>query len=153
VAHSSGVSCPKKLCGCAVHPFGPALAKRSINPHNRSRSLSRFRSSCTTRSFTVGEFRRIGSSFPSAKGFTIHPRSRPTKTRGGVLSPSANSKPAEQCATACGAFIVPHNRSLSGLNNAIRSFTSCTLVASKRFFTYAPYLWSARSPERHVLQV
>ena len=127
-----------------MHPAGPAAANRSINASNRSRSVVRSRSSRTTRSFIVGEFRRIGSSFLSAKGFTIHPKIRPTNTRGGVLSPSANSKPAEQCATACGAFIVPHNRSLSGLSNAIRFFTSCTLVASKRFFMYVPRLWSAR---------
>src|SRR5205814_8831253 len=59
---------------------------------------------------------------------------RPRNIRGGILSPNANSKPAEQCATACAAFILPHSRSLCGLSCAIRSLTSSTLVASKRFF-------------------
>lgn len=98
-----------------------------------------------TRSFAVGEFRRIGASFPSVIGFTIRPMILPKNIRGGILSPTAHSIAREQCASACGAVIVPHNRSLSGLSNAIRSFTSCTLVASKRFLMYSPHLWSGRS--------
>jgi hypothetical protein len=125
---------PKKLCGCVVYPSGPAAANRSINPHNRSRSLPRSRSSCTTRSFTVGEFRRIGSSLLNAIGFTIRPMIRPINIRGGHISPIAISIAAEQCASACAGFILPHIRSLSGLSCAIRSFTSSTFLASKRFF-------------------
>ena len=115
-------------------PRRTAAANRSISPHSRSRSVPKSRSSCTTKSCIVGEFRRIGSSSRSARGFTIHPMSRPMKTRGGVLSPNANSTPAEQCATACGAFILPHSRWLSGFNNAIRSFTSFHTCRFKEIF-------------------
>jgi hypothetical protein len=42
------------------------------------------------------------------------------------VSPSASSKPLEQCSTACGAFILPHCRPLSGRSRAMRCFTSST---------------------------
>jgi len=59
------------------------------------------------KTFTVGEFLRIGSSFPSTFGLNILPRMRPSNICGGSLSPNANSTPAEQCATACAALILP----------------------------------------------
>jgi hypothetical protein len=59
---------------------------------------------------------------------------RPSNSRGGILSPTANSIPRQQCSSACAGFISPHSRSLSGLSRAIRSFTSSTFDFSKRFF-------------------
>jgi hypothetical protein len=75
---------------------------------------------------------------PKGLGFTICPMIRPINMRGGILSPTAHSIPLEQCASAWAGFIFPHSRSLSGLSCAVRSFTSATLTASKRFFTSFP---------------
>ena len=54
--------------------------------------------------------------------------------RGGRDWPVAHSMAAEQCASACAGFILPHKRWLSGLSRAIRSFTSCVLAGSYRLF-------------------
>src|SRR5579859_7150941 len=86
-------------------------------------------------SFAVGEFLRIGSSSRSTMGFTNRPMILNGKAAlDGILSPTAHSKLAAQCATACAAFIVPHRCAVSGRNCAVRSLTSSTLAGSKRFF-------------------
>lgn len=77
--------------------------------------------------------------FPKRLRLIIAPRIRPINIRGGSLSPTANSKPAVQCAIACATFILPHSRLLSGLRCLSRSFTSSTVVASNRFFTLNPF--------------
>ena len=60
--------------------------------------------------------------------------SRPINARGGLISPAADCKLAEQCAMACAAFIFPHCRWLSGRSFATRAFTSSAVDFSKRFF-------------------
>lgn len=133
--HSSGVSLPKKQCGCVVQPADPAAANRSINPHSRPCSTVKSRSFATTSSFAVGEFGRIGSSSRKTAGFMAMPMIRPISSLDGRICPMAISIDAEQCASACAGFIVPHSRWLSGRNCRNRSFTSSTLAASNRFFT------------------
>jgi hypothetical protein len=81
------------------------------------------------------ELRRIGVPFTINDFFANGPSSRPIKIRGGVTFPIAIPTVAEQCASICAGFILPHCRSLSGLNRASRSFTSSTVAASHRFFT------------------
>jgi len=68
--------------------------------------------------------------------FRLHyrPKDPPDEHARRLLVPSAVSTPREQCSSACAGFIVPHCRTLSGLNCAIRCFTSSTLAASNRFF-------------------
>jgi hypothetical protein len=136
IAHSSPVNRPKKLWGCLLSPLGPAEENRSINPDNRFRSVSRFRSSCTTRPFTVGEFRRIGSSSLRAKGFIMNPSIRPNNIRGGRMSPNAIFIASEQWANICAGSILPHSRRLLGPSLFKRSLISFTLGSSKRFFIY-----------------
>jgi len=81
------------------------------------------------------ELRRIGVPFTINDFFATRPNSRPSKIRGGDTFPIAISIAAEQCASICAGFILPHCRSLSGLNCASRSLTSSTVAASNRFFT------------------
>jgi len=79
--------------------------------------------------------RRIGVLFTITDFFANRPSSRPIKIRGGDVFPIAISIVAEQCASICAGFILHHCRSLSGLNCAIRSFTSSAIGGSNRFFT------------------
>ena len=118
-----------------MHTPGPPVAKRSIDSRSRCLSTTKSRSSVTRQLFSVIELRRIGVPFTINDFFANRPSSRPIKIRGGHIFPIAISIAAEQCASACAAFILPHSRSLSGLNCAIRSFTSSTAAASKRVFT------------------
>ena len=63
---------------------------------------------------------RIGVPFVISDFFASRPSSRPTKTRGGRVSPTAIPIAAEQCASICPGFIFPHSRSLSGRSCASR---------------------------------
>src|SRR6516164_7904877 len=89
-----------------------------------------------TRRKAVNEFAQplpLGHEVPLIDFFANRPSSRPINIRRGNFSPTAISIAAEQCASACAGFILPHSRSLSGLSRATRSFTSSTVAASKRF--------------------
>jgi hypothetical protein len=78
-------------------------------------------------------FRRIGFS-PSTDFLASFPKIRPTKLRGGEFNPAAISIHAEQCASICATFIVPHSLWLSGLNNSIRFLISIVEESSNRLF-------------------
>jgi hypothetical protein len=84
--------------------------------------------------FSAIAFRRIGSPFTISDFLANGPSSLPSKIRGGDTLPSAIPIAAEQCASICATFILPHRRSLSGLRCAIRSVISFTAADSKRFF-------------------
>ncbi len=53
----------------------------------------------------------------------------------GVTSPNGHCILAEQCASICGAVILPQSLSLCGPNFPSRVFTSFITFASNRFFT------------------
>lgn len=134
MAHSAGVMGPKKLCGWVVHRPGPLAENRSTQSIKRLCSSSNCRSSFLIRLFSVGIFRRIGSSL-NTDFFAILPKIRPAKLRGGELNPAATSSHAEQCDIICATFIAPHCFWLSGLRRSIRFLISITEDASNRFFT------------------
>ena len=133
IAHSMGVIDPKKVCGCVVHCSGPPVEKRSTQSRRRCRSAAKSLSSCMIRLFSDGMFRRIGFS-PSTDFLASFPKIRPTKLRGGEFNPAAISIHAEQCASICATFIVPHSLWLSGLNNSIRFLISIVEESSNRLF-------------------
>lgn len=134
MAHSTGVTGPKKLCGWVVHRPGPPAENRSTQSIKRLCSSSNCRSSFRIRLFSVGMFRRIGFSL-NTDFFAILPKIRPAKLRGGELHPAAISSHAEQCDIICATFIAPHCFWLSGLRRSIRFLISIAEDASNRFFT------------------
>ena len=105
-----------------------------MNSRSLCLSATKSLSSLTTKLLSVPELRGIGFSFTIIDFFANRPSSRPINIRGGNFSPIAISIAAEQCASACAGFILPHCRSLSGLSCAIRPFTCSTVAASKKFF-------------------
>jgi hypothetical protein len=133
MAHSLGLIDPKKQCGWVVHCSGPPVENRSTQSSRRCCSASKFLSSCMIRLFSDGMFRPIGFS-PSTDFFAIFPKIRPTKLRGRDFNPAAISIHAEQCASICATFILPHCFSLSGLKNSIRFLISIAQERSNRLF-------------------
>lgn len=101
-----------------MHIPGPPDAKRSIDARSRCRSTMKSRSSVTSTLFSVIAFRRIGSPFTMSDFLASGPSSLPSKIRGGVTLPSAIPIAAEQCASICATFILPHCRSPSCLRCA-----------------------------------
>ena len=92
IAHSSGISRPKKLCGYLVHPSGPAAANRSTNPHHRSRSVpTPIRPTAQNPAWSVHSgasvclFRNLAA-LSSAQN-------RRRNIRGGILFPSSCTQP------------------------------------------------------------
>lgn len=134
IAHSCGVSGPKKLCGCVVQPAGPAAAKLRSCRATVCAPRSDYSRRSPANASMVGEFQRIGSSSRSTSGFTIGPMIRPINLRGGRIWRGASSRPPAQCAITCAAFIFPHSRSLSGVNRSARSLNSVATEGSNRFF-------------------
>jgi hypothetical protein len=134
MAHSTGVMGPKKQCGWVVHRSGPPPENRSTQSIRRLCSSSNCRSSFLVRLFSVGIFRRIGSSLKT-DFFAIPPKIRPAKLRGGELNPAAISSHPEQCDIICATFIAPHCFWRSGLRRWIRFLISIAEEASNRFFT------------------
>lgn len=134
-----GVIGPKKLCGSFVQAAGPPAAKRSIHCSSCRRSSAKSRSPLTIRLFSVGILRRTGDS-PRILFFASGPKMRPMNVRGGDRRPAAISIHAEQCASICAAFMLPHWRALSGRRCVSRFLSSSTVVASKRFFIPLPPL-------------
>src|ERR1700722_5900559 len=121
--HSVGLMDPKKQWGWVVHCSGPPVEKRSTQSSRRCRSAPKSLSSCIIRLFSDGMFRRMGAS-PNTDFFAIFPKIRPTKFRGGEFKPAAISIHAEQCASICAEFILPHCFWLSGFKVSIRFLIS-----------------------------